>query len=190
LDHRVDVRSTPGKGTGFSIEVARGREYVGVSESIPASDFDDELFRGTVLVIEDETSVRAALHRLLTLRGVDVVGAATVSDAVTLIKQKAFSPDLVLCDYNLPGPMNGVESIKSLRAALAWSLPAIIMTGDTRATTMEAITSSGMPVLVKPFLAEELIQLINRLCRSSESSDLHRTAPVVEVGLMDGSLLR
>jgi DNA-binding response OmpR family regulator len=86
--------------------------------------------------------------------------------------------------------MNGVESIKSLRAALAWSLPAIIMTGDTRATTMEAITSSGMPVLVKPFLAEELIQLINRLCRSSESSDLHRTAPVVEVGLMDGSLLR
>jgi DNA-binding response OmpR family regulator len=84
--------------------------------------------------------------------------------------------------------MNGVESIKSLRAALALSLPAIIMTGDTRATTMEAIASSGMPVLVKPFLADELIQLINRLCRSSESSALNRSAPVADVGLMDGLL--
>ena len=35
LDHRVDVRSTPGKGTGFSIEVPRGRAYAGGSESMP-----------------------------------------------------------------------------------------------------------------------------------------------------------
>ena len=42
LDHRVDVRSTPGKGTGFSIEIPRGRAYVGVSQSIPTSDFDGE----------------------------------------------------------------------------------------------------------------------------------------------------
>jgi PAS domain S-box-containing protein len=178
LDHRVDVRSTPGKGTGFSIEVARGQEYAGVSQSIPASDFDGELFRGSVLVIEDETSVRAALNRLLSLGGIDVIGTATVSDAVTLIKEKDLSPALVLCDYNLPGPMNGVESIKSLRAALARSIPAIVMTGDTRAATMEAIASSGVPVLVKPFLGDELIQLINRLCRSSESSDLNRSARV------------
>ena len=94
-----------------------------------------------------------------------------MSDAVTLIKQKELSPDLVLCDYNLPGPMNGVESIKSLRAALAWNLPAIVMTGDTRSKTMEAVASSGVSVLVKPFLGDELIQLINRLCRSSESPD-------------------
>jgi PAS domain S-box-containing protein len=190
LDHRVDVRSTPGKGTGFSIEVARGREYVGVSQSIPASDFNGELFRGTVLVIEDETSVRAALNRLLGLGGIDVIGAATVSDAVALIKEKDLSPDLVLCDYNLPGPKNGVESIKSLRAGLARNIPAIVMTGDTRAATMQAIASSGVPVLVKPFLGDELIQLINRLCRSSESSDLDRSARVVDGGLMDKSLLR
>jgi len=65
--------------------------------------------------------------------------------------------------------MNGVESIKSLRATLARNLPAIVMTGDTRSKTIEAIASHGMPVLVKPFLADELIQLVNRLCRSSDS---------------------
>ncbi len=188
LDHRVDVRSTPGKGTGFSIEVPRGRAYVGVSESVQTSDFDGEVFRGTVLVIEDETSVRSALNRMLTLRGIGVIEAATVSDAVTLIKQKDLCPDLVLCDYNLPGPMNGVESIKSLRAALAWNLPAIVMTGDTRSKTMEAVASYGVSVLVKPFLAAELIQLISRLYRSSESPDRNRNARLV--GLMGERLLR
>jgi PAS domain S-box-containing protein len=171
LDHRVDVRSTPGKGTGFSIEVPRGRAYVGVSESVATSDFDGEIFRGTVLVIEDETSVRSALNRTLTSRGIGVIGAATLSDAVSLIKQQDSCPDLVLCDYNLPGTMNGVESIKSLRAALSRNLPAIVMTGDTSSKTMEAIVSYGVSVLVKPFSGDELFQLMNRLYRSSESPD-------------------
>jgi PAS domain S-box-containing protein len=186
LDHRVDVRSRPGKGTAFSIEVPRGQAYVGVSESVPTLDFDGEPFRGTVLVIEDETTVRSALNRMLTLSGIGVIGAATVSDAVTLIKQKNLCPDLVLCDYNLPGPMNGVESIRALRAALAWNLPAIVMTGDTRSKTTETIASSGVPALVKPFLADELIQLINRLHHSSESPDRNRSARLVgvEVGFL------
>ena len=72
LDHRVDVRSTPGKGTGFSIEVPRGRAHVGVAEPVPTPDLDGEVFRGTVLVIEDETSVRSALNRMLTSRGIGV----------------------------------------------------------------------------------------------------------------------
>ena len=104
-----------------------------------------------------------------------------MSDAVTLIKQRNLHPDLVLCDYNLPGPMNGVESIKALRASLAWNLPAIVMTGDTRSKTMETIASHGMSLLVKPFLGDELIQLINRLYRSSESRDPNRGARLVEL---------
>jgi PAS domain S-box-containing protein len=181
LEHRVDVRSTPGKGTGFSIEIPRGRACGGVSESVPTPDFDGEPFRGTVLVIEDETSVRSALNRMLTLMGIGVIGAATASDAAALIKQKDLCPDLVLCDYNLPGPMNGVESIKSLRAALARNLPAIVMTGDTRSETMEAIASYGVSVLVKPFLGDELMQLINRLYRSSGAADQARAAAVIPV---------
>ena len=76
--------------------------------------------------------------------------------------------------------MNGVESIKSLRATLAWNFPAIVMTGDTRSKTIEAIAAYGVSVLVKPFLGDELIQLINRLCRSPESANVNRGARLVE----------
>ena len=102
-----------------------------------------------------------------------------MTDAATLIEQKGFCPDLVLCDYNLPGPQNGLESIKSLRAALAWNLPAIVMTGDTRSKTMEAIAAHGVSVLVKPFSADQLIQMINRLYRSSASPDRNQSPRLV-----------
>ena len=75
--------------------------------------------------------------------------------------------------------MNGAESIKSRRKALDWNLPAIVMTGDTRAKTMEAIAFHGVSVLVKPFSGDELIRLINGLYRGSESSAHNRSARLV-----------
>jgi DNA-binding response OmpR family regulator len=44
---------------------------------------------------------------------------------------------------------------------------------------MEAVAAHGMSILVKPFLAKELIRLINRLYRSSESPSRNRSAPLV-----------
>jgi PAS domain S-box-containing protein len=175
LDHRVDVRSTPGKGTAFSIEVPRGQAQTDVSESVRASDSESELIRGTVLVIEDDAPGRSALTRMLKSRGISAIGVATTSDAATLIEHKGLCPALILCDYNLSGPMNGVESIKSLRAALARNPPAIVMTGDTREKTMQVVAAHGLSVLVKPFPADELIQLMKRLCSSSASPDRNRS---------------
>lgn len=171
LDHRIDVRSTPGKGSGFSIEVPRGQTHVDAHESACAPDLERDLSVGTVLIIEDETSVRTALGRLLKLRGAGVIGVATGNDAIILVNQQDVRPDLVLSDYNLPGSMNGVESIKAVRAALAWNVPAIVMTGDIRSETIEAIASQGVSVVVKPVSSDELLQLIQRLHRSSGSHD-------------------
>jgi PAS domain S-box-containing protein len=169
LDHRVAVRSTLGKGTGFSIEVARGRAHAGMSKAVVMSESAGAVFRGTVLVVEDEVSVRSALTRMLESRGVGVIGVATADEGVTLARQRDFRPELLLCDYNLRGQMNGIESIKSLRTALDCNLPAIIMTADARSQTIEAIASHGMSVLVKPFSGDALTQLINRLLRGSTS---------------------
>lgn len=170
LEHKVDVRSTVGKGTGFSIEVPLGQWQLDAIEAVRTSDRDCDRFSGTVLIVEDETSVRSALHKLLKARGMGVVGVATGNDAVNLINQHAMRPDLVLSDYNLPGLMNGVDCVKAVRAAAIWNVPAILMTGDLRSKTVAAIEAEGMSVLVKPFSADQLFQEIGRLCLRSERS--------------------
>lgn len=187
LGHRVDVRSTPGKGTGFSIEVPRGQVHVDAPQAVRTPDHDGDPFPGTVLVMEDETSVRTSIIRLLKTRGIVAVVVATGNDALTLIDRHEMRPDLVLSDFNLCGSANGVETIMAVRAALAWDVPAIVMTGDTRSKTIEAIASHGISVLLKPFLADELLRLIKRLHRGSRPHDRSSAIQAaVEAASVDG----
>src|SRR6266446_769445 len=67
LDHRVEVRSIPGKGTRFFIEVPRGRSSVKVPEAAPLVHPHNDAFLGSVLAIEDEDrlSPREAARRMI-----------------------------------------------------------------------------------------------------------------------------
>ena len=160
LDHRVEVRSIPGKGTRFFIEVPRGRSGVKVPEAAPPVHPHNDAFLGSVLAIEDEASVRSALGRLLKARGVDATIVATAKEALTLVKEPGLRPDVLLCDYNLRGSSDGVETIRHLRAALGRNVPAVVMTGDTRSQTVDSISAQGVSVLIKPFSAEGLLEAL------------------------------
>jgi CheY-like chemotaxis protein len=157
LDHRVEVRSLPRKGTGFFIQVPRGRSSVKVPEAAPPVHPHSDAFLGSVLAIEDEASVRSALGRLLKTKGVDATIVATATEALTLVREQGLRPDVLLCDYNLRGSPDGTETIRRLRAALGRNVPAAVMTGDTRSQTLDSIAAQDISVLIKPFSAEELL---------------------------------
>ena len=163
LDHRVEVRSIAGKGTRFFIEVPLGRSGVKVPEAPPQVHPHKDAFSGSVLVIEDEASVRSALGRLLKTSGVDATIVATVAEALTLVREQGLRPDVLLCDYNLRGSPDGVETINHLRAALGRNVPAIVMTGDIRSQTTLSISARGVSVLIKPFSADELLETLRGL---------------------------
>jgi PAS domain S-box-containing protein len=160
LGHRVEVRSISGKGTRFFIEVPRGRSGLKAPETAPPVHPRNDAFLGSVLAIEDEASVRSALRRSLKTRGVDATIVATAKDALTLVREQDLRPDLLLCDYNLRGSSDGVETIRCLRAALGRNVPAVVMTGDTRTQTVDSISAQGVSVLIKPFTAEELLEAL------------------------------
>jgi PAS domain S-box-containing protein len=160
LDHRVEVRSISGKGTRFFIEVPRGRSGVKVPDAATPVHPHNDVFLGNVLAIEDEASVRSALGRLLKKRGVDATIVATTMEALTLVKEQGLRPDVLLCDYNLRGSPDGMETINRLRAALGRNVPAVVMTGDIRSQTVVSISSQGVSVLIKPFSAEELLKAL------------------------------
>ena len=160
LDHKVEVRSIRGEGTRFSIEVPRGRSGVEGTETASPLHPHHDAFRGSVLAIEDEASVRSALGRLLKVRGVDATIVATATEALRLVNEQGFRPDVLLSDYNLRGSQNGMETIKHLRVALGRNVRAVVITGDIRSETVDSISSQGVAVLIKPFSADELLQAL------------------------------
>jgi PAS domain S-box-containing protein len=175
LDHRVEVRTIRGKGTRFFIDVPRGQSSVKGTETAPPLHPHNDAFRGSVLAIEDEASVRIALGRLLKLRGIDATIVATATEALTLIREHGLRPDVLLSDYNLRGSQDGMETIKHLRAALGRKVPAVVITGDVRSETVDSISSQGVSVLIKPFSGDELLEVLRG--EEKRASSAHSPQP-------------
>jgi CheY-like chemotaxis protein len=171
LDHAIGARSTPGKGTVISIEVPRGDANDDAPERAQTPRYERGDFRGTILVVEDEASVRASISRLLKVKGIEAIVVATADDALTRVRRQEIRPGLLLCDYNLQGSTDGVTTVSDLRAALGRNIPAIVMTGDVRSEVVDRIAAQGILVLLKPFLADELLQHIARLSRESTAGN-------------------
>jgi CheY-like chemotaxis protein/two-component sensor histidine kinase len=176
LDHPIGARSTPGKGTVISIEVPRGDANGDAPERTQTPRYQSGDFRGTILVVEDEASVRASISRLLKAKGIGAIVVATADDALTRVRRQEIRPDMLLCDYNLRGSTNGVTTVSDLRAALDRNIPAIVMTGDVRSEIVDSIAGQGISVLIKPFSADELLHQVTRLYHGSISGNPAGTA--------------
>jgi CheY-like chemotaxis protein len=169
LGHRIAVRSTPGKGSVFCIEVPLGRDLAiaGIQTELPL-DTSNTLVSGTILVIEDEGSVRTALESWLRSEGLDVVSAANGNEALALITD-GVRPNLILSDYNIPGSLNGIESVNALRETLTWKIPAIILTGDTQSHVIDAIAKHDVAVAIKPAKLDQLKEQVGTLLGGSRA---------------------
>jgi CheY-like chemotaxis protein/anti-sigma regulatory factor (Ser/Thr protein kinase) len=177
LDHRIGAHSAPGKGTVITIEVPCGRRSADKPEQVHNPRYARGDFHGTILVIEDEASVRTSISRLLKASGIQAVVVATADDALARIRRQEIRPDLLLCDYNLQGSSNGLATVGELRAALGKNTPAIIMTGDIRSETVAPIAAQGMSVLLKPFVLDDLLRHIALVTRESAVSTASTTVP-------------
>ena len=114
-----------------------------------------------VLIIDDDHSVRMTFKVLLRKAGHGFIeaenGEAGVAAAVAAL------PDLILCDINLGGDLNGFVVIDKLRASAATaSIPIILITGNpvTHAAKMKELK---VEVLEKPFSMNDFLHSVNKL---------------------------
>ncbi|MEO6994238.1 MAG: PAS domain-containing protein, partial [Lacunisphaera sp.] len=108
----IDVESTPGVGSTFIAGLPLADEIV----SMPALVTGGEFPKGTetVLVVDDEISLRHLLEATLVSKGYRVVTAANGLDAIEYLAQPSSPVDAVLLDLNMPGA-NGVDVFKVIR---------------------------------------------------------------------------
>ncbi len=129
LRHRVEVRSWPGHGSMFAIDIP---QTAGPAvEPAPTRKDAAPGRRGCVAVLEDETMVREALQIVLEAWGYQVVAAATPAALQRALLDRRCAPEIVIADYRLGSGLTGTEAIAQLRSSLCAEMPAIVLTGDT-----------------------------------------------------------
>jgi two-component system, sensor histidine kinase and response regulator len=116
----------------------------------------------TILIIEDERSMREALVMMLNQHAFVVHQAENGSQGIELAHR--VKPDLILCDVMMPG-MDGYEVLKSLRQhSSTQTIPLIFLTAQTdRAKMRQGMDLGADDYLTKPCSELELLRAI--ICR-------------------------
>jgi two-component system, chemotaxis family, CheB/CheR fusion protein len=193
LGHRVWVRSRLGKGSVFSVEIARlAKETAPTVRGGPwdpgaksgagpkRPDAADGRRTGAILIVEDDLELCELLALVLTESGHQVATAHNGIAAIDLLARGVFRPDLILADYNLPKGMNGLQLTNRLRERPGGEIPVIILTGDISTGTLRDIALRNCVQLNKPVKPDELGKVIQRLLSSSSSLRPSHIPPVTD----------
>jgi CheY-like chemotaxis protein/predicted regulator of Ras-like GTPase activity (Roadblock/LC7/MglB family) len=113
-----------------------------------------------VLVVDDSLTVRKVVERALEARSIQVVSAASGSEAIERIEREA--PDLVICDVIMPDK-DGYEICEFVKNhPELGKTPVLLISGIVNGTVLErAAKAQSDDVMRKPFAAEELIRKID-----------------------------
>lgn len=164
LAHPIAVRSSPGRGSVFSLTLPRSDTTNLERRQAPGRDWS-QFEQQWVVVIEDDQDVREAMQNLLTDWGLRVLAAET-SDEVLASAQADVVPALVISDYLLPNGETGITAITRLREFWGEDLPAMLISGDTSAESVLAMAASGLSVLHKPVRPAKLRALLKSHLKS------------------------
>ena len=161
MGHQLEVASTPGRGTVFRILIKATpfdeMDNVAVAADTVPSPMDASR---TLLLIDDEESIRIGMRGLLETWGYEVLTAATILEACTEVRRHAGVIDMVVSDLRLADGEDGIDAIERVRAVYGAPLPALLITGDTSPDEVKRVHDSGHQVLFKPVRTKELYAVL------------------------------
>lgn len=173
LGLKVRLKSAPGRGSSFAIEVPRAHSVAPVIDPTEHTDMVDFVRGAFVVLIDDDPLALDALTTTLKDFGCRVLAATSGNEALRRLSESEFAPQMVVSDYRLAESENGLQVIamliENLRALYGESflLPALLITGDTSPEELDRVVKAGHPILHKPFGARRLFDILNAALQSA-----------------------
>lgn len=122
----------------------------------------------TVLLVDDDDSIRWVLNETLEDLGLTVVQTSSADDALKFLQSRSF--DLVISDVRMPGK-SGLELLSFCQENFP-ELPIIIMTAHSDLdSAVTAYTKGAFEYLAKPFDLDEVCEIVERALMSKKVSD-------------------
>lgn len=118
---------------------------------------------GTILLLEDEKSLRQVMYELLTAGGYNVLQAGRGDDAIDLAEQFTGSVPLIISDVVLPD-MNGPSVVTKIQA-LHPEANVLYVTGYAEAPLVQQLVSQGAALMQKPVSGRELLNKVDVMLR-------------------------
>jgi signal transduction histidine kinase len=153
LDHPLHIRSAPGKGSVFAVDVPcvpdiRNRFGLAMGyRSNAASESEGVCAAERVLVVDDDELVRNGTAGLVKTWGSKVETAGSLAEVAQRFDQTQF--DLIICDYRLPDG-TGMDLADRFNRQGGWKPAFILISGDTSPEVLKHVAGKGMHLLHKP----------------------------------------
>jgi two-component system cell cycle sensor histidine kinase/response regulator CckA len=166
----ISATSEIGQGTSFEILLPCAGTFQGLGEVFGSDRTSGEDPAPTVLLVEDEDSVRRLMHKYLERAGHQVLEAGNAQDAEDIAKVYAKPIHVLVTDVVMPG-ISGLELAQRL-APLRPDLKVLFVSGYRHDTLEHHALKQELNLLPKPFPASELIRRVEMLL----SQDVPRAA--------------
>jgi len=163
----ITLTSRPGKGTTLRIYLPSVSVPVG-AETDGGEDERDFSGTETVLLVEDDQSIRELTARFLRDNGYTVLALPDAAEALDLAADRLASIDILVTDVSMPG-MTGTALAAALREVRP-SLPVLFTTGYAERNVLgRAVKPGAEKLLLKPFRPGELGSAIRTLLDAASS---------------------
>jgi|HubBroStandDraft_6_1064221.scaffolds.fasta_scaffold01186_10 PAS domain S-box-containing protein len=171
----IEVQSTHGAGATFQVffpgaaEESKNQPQAVTPPARKSPAAMEGLQGHSLLIIDDEESIREIVEEGLSARGMKVETAGSSEEALSRLASHSY--DVLLCDMNLPG-LPGDELFRRLRAQAGKSMPHFVfMTGDLlEPSVLNQFADRGVQVMQKPFHVAALAKLLVELLQSQAAA--------------------
>jgi Na+/proline symporter/signal transduction histidine kinase len=164
LGHALGVRSWPGRGSVFTVQLPRAEGTAPVASPVLAetpTPGPARLEGLTVLCIDNEQSILDGMQALLSRWGIRVLTAQHSADAMAQFARHPAA--VVLADYHLGENTDGLDLLRQLGAGRAGAVPGALITADNSPGLAERARAAGYAVLRKPLKPASLRALLGAI---------------------------